>query len=116
MDHPRALVPSLARRWASALWLDLDIGEKLQVAAVRQAVVKAMAAGEERNCLVTQLTHGPLREKLVSNLVLNIRSGLVASTSGNGTSQEFATRLELRWGGSFQHEELVLSERSLEYA
>ena len=84
-------------RWPNALWLDFDIGEKVAVAAFRAAVVKAFAQGDEAQCLITQLAHGFIKERLAANLVLHLRSG-VTSTNADGSGGDFGTRLELRWG------------------
>ena len=84
---------AMHHRWpAGALWLDFELGEKVAVAAFRACVVKAFAQGDEQHCFVTQLAHGAIKERLASNLVLHIRSGLIEQGAN------FGTRLELRWG------------------
>ena len=77
-------------RFKQALWIDLEIGEKLAAAAVRAAVVRVMAGGEESKASITQLGHGAIKERLAGGLVLHLRSGSLNQGS------EFGTRLELR--------------------
>ena len=81
-----------SHRFKQALWLDLELGDKMNVNTVRHAVVKQFANGDESDVHITQLAHGAIKERLASGLNLHLRSG----TLNQGA--EFGTRLELRWG------------------
>ena len=79
-------------KWSSALWLDMEVGEKVSAGDLRAAIVREMAQGDEQRALVTQLAHGAIKERLAANLAVHIRSGQI------GGASDFGTRLELRWG------------------
>ena len=63
-------------RLKKALWLDLELGDKMEVSKVRTAVVALFAHGDESNTGgITQLAHGAIRERLAGGLTLHLRSG-----------------------------------------
>uniref|UniRef100_A0A7S0LVD7 Uncharacterized protein n=1 Tax=Coccolithus braarudii TaxID=221442 RepID=A0A7S0LVD7_9EUKA len=79
------------------LWLDLDVGEGVDAAALQEAIVASLSpADSSRSCSVTRLAHGGFKERLSGGLYVLLRSGVV----GGEPVGQFATRIELRAEGA----------------
>lgn len=62
-------------RWASALFLDIDVAAGVEPAKLRAACVKRLCADDESRVSTTTLAHGAIKERLAMGLVVHLRSG-----------------------------------------
>eukprot|EP00316_Scyphosphaera_apsteinii_P000654 CAMPEP_0119318400 /NCGR_PEP_ID=MMETSP1333-20130426/46260_1 /TAXON_ID=418940 /ORGANISM="Scyphosphaera apsteinii, Strain RCC1455" /LENGTH=543 /DNA_ID=CAMNT_0007324561 /DNA_START=161 /DNA_END=1792 /DNA_ORIENTATION=- len=84
-------------KFKCALWLDLDVGEGIDIDRLLGRIGEELAGCEMgRRCSITRLPHGGVKEKLGGGLIVHLRSGRVRTENG----EAFTTRLELRAEGA----------------